>query len=153
MLDQSIQLWRDAFDFLPPHDMAAGVYRAIGLDPVDDVVAEVDGVAVVDVFTARCAYPENECQPELCMRDREARAQRGLDLVAYHAEHRRYASDVTGVWIPSEKALDLFCLFSAPYLLSNARRLFTALPFLFLVLSNPRFERIELVAFRDCSSD
>jgi hypothetical protein len=84
------------------------------------------------------------------MRDREARAQRGLDLVAYHAEHRRYASDVTSVWIPSEKALDLFYLFSAPYLLSNARRLFTALPFLFLVLSNPRFERIEFVVLREC---
>jgi hypothetical protein len=50
------------------------------------------------------------------------------------------------VRIPSEKSLDLFCLFLAPYLLSEARRLFTALPFLCLVLSNPGFERVEFAA-------
>ena len=52
------------------------------------------------------------------------------------------------MWIPSEKLLDLFCLFSAPHLLSEARRLFAALPLLCLVLSNPSFERIEFIALR-----
>src|ERR1019366_8962283 len=82
------------------------------------------------------------------LRTKEARAQRGLDFVADHAEHRRYAGNITGVWIPSEKTLDLFCLVSAPYSLSDACCLFTALPLLCLVLSNPSFELVEFIAFR-----
>ena len=128
--------------------MTSGVNRAIWLDPVDGVVAKMDSVAITHVLTACCAYRANECQPTDGMRSREARAQRGLDLVADHAEHRRHAGDVTGVWIPSEKPLDLFRLVSAPDLLSNACRLFPALPFLLLVLSNPDFERIEFIALR-----
>src|ERR1035438_3659456 len=123
--------------------MAAGVNRAICLDTVDDVVAKMDSVAIAHVLPARCAYRANECQPTNGMRSREARAQRGLDIVADHAEHRRHAGDVIGVWIPSEKPLDLFCLVSAPDLLSNACRLFPALPFLLLVRSNPGFECVE----------
>jgi hypothetical protein len=57
------------------------------------------------------------------------------------------------MWIPSEEPLDLFCLFSASHLLSDARRLLTALPFLCLVSSNPRFECVEFVAFRRSGSD
>ena len=82
-------------------------------------------------------------------RYREACAQRGLHFVAYDAEHGRHAGDVTGVWITSAKALDLFCLFSAPFFLSEPRCLFPSLPFLFLVLRNPRLQRIEFVALRD----
>src|ERR1017187_6578470 len=103
----------------------------------------MDGVAIADILLARCAYLAHEGQSADGMRSRKARAQRGLDFVADHAEHRRYAGDITGVWIPSEKALDLFRLISAPYLLSNMCRLISALPFLLLVLSNPRFEHIE----------
>ena len=35
----------------------------------------------------------------------------------------------------------------------DPRRLFTALPFLCLVLSNPRLERVEFVALRQSDSD
>ena len=45
--------------------------------------------------------------------------------------------------------LDLIRLFSAPSFLSEPRRLLPALPFLFLVLRNPRLQRVEFVAFRD----
>src|ERR1035441_7618120 len=99
----------------------------------------MDGVAIADILLARCAYLAHEGQSADGMRSREARAQRGLDFVADHAEHRRYAGNITGVWIPSEKTLDLFCLVSAPYSLSDACCLFTALPLLCLVLSNARF--------------
>ena len=75
MLDQSIQLWRDAFDFLPPHDMAARMYRAIWIDTVDDVGSEMDSVTIADILPARCAYPTNECQSTDGMCSREARAQ------------------------------------------------------------------------------
>src|ERR1035438_3444983 len=109
--------------------MAAGVNRAICLDTVDDVVAKMDSVAIAHVLPARCANRANECQATDGMRSREARAQRGLDFVADHTKHRRYAGDMTGIWISSEKALDLFRLISAPYLFSDAHRFFTALPF------------------------
>jgi hypothetical protein len=41
----------------------------------------------------------------------------------------------------------LFRLFSAPCYFSDALCLFPALPFFFLVPFNPRFERVERVAF------
>ena len=46
------ELWGNAFDFLPLHDMAAGVYNAVRLDTVDDVVSEMDGVTIADILPA-----------------------------------------------------------------------------------------------------
>jgi hypothetical protein len=57
------------------------------------------------------------------------------------------------MWFSSEEPLDLLSLFAAPYLLSDACRLFPALPFFILVLSNPRFERVELLALRRSDRD
>jgi hypothetical protein len=129
--------------------MAARVYRTVGLDTVDDVISEVDGVTIADILLPRFAYLANEGQPAPGMRYRESRTQRGLYFVAYDAEHGRYAWDVTGVWVTSVKPLDLFRLFSAPFFLSDSRCLFPALPFLFLVRRNPRLQRVEFVALRD----
>jgi len=120
--------------------------RAVLLDTVDNVVSKMDGVTIADILQARFAYLANEGQPEPGMRHREACAQRGLHFVAYDAEHGRHAGDVTGVWITSVKPLDLFRLFSAPFLLSEPRRLFPSLPFRFLVLRNPN--RLEHVFVR-----
>lgn len=147
MLDQSIELRGYPLDLLPLHDMTAGMY-AVRIDTVDNVVAEMDRVTVRDVLLARCAYSAHEGQSADSVRSWKARAQRGLDFFADHTKHRRYAGDITDVRIPSEKSLDLFCLFSAPHLLSDAYCFFPALPFLFLVLSNPRFERVEFITLR-----
>src|SRR5271157_2967073 len=116
--------------------MATRVYRAVRLDTVDDVVSEVEGVTIADVFLAGFAYLTNQVQPAPGMRYREACAQRGLHFVAYNAKHGRNARDVTGVWVTSVEPLDLFCLFSAPFCLSDSRCLFPAVPFLFLVCRN-----------------
>src|ERR1035441_4716086 len=95
----------------------------VRINTVNDVGPEMDGVAVVDVFTTQCAYPAHEGQPADGWRSRGAPALWGLDRGAYDAEHRRYAGNVIGMWFSSEEALDLLSLFAAPYLLSDACRL------------------------------
>src|SRR5208337_737773 len=91
----------------------------------------------------------NEVQPAPGMRHRETCAQRGLHFVAYDAKHGRHARDVTGVWVTSVEALDLFCLFSAPFFLGEPRCLFAAFSFFFLVRRNPGLQRVEFTALRD----
>lgn len=83
------------------------------------------------------------------MRYREACPQRGLYFLAYNAEHRRHSGDVVGTRVASAEKLDLFCLFSAPFFLRESCCLFPALPFLFLVRSDPRLQCIQFVALRD----
>src|SRR5207253_4149602 len=45
--------------------------------------------------------------------------------------------------------LDSFRLFSAPFFLSEPRRLFLALPFFYLVRRNPRLQSVEFLALGD----
>lgn len=74
-LHRAHELRNDALDFFPLHDMTTGVYCAIRLDAVNDIMPEMDGVTVANVLLARLAHVLNEGQTSPSVRYREACAQ------------------------------------------------------------------------------